>query len=74
MARREDMTPEDRAERNRKNRAARNKYNEKAYEKVMIRIRTDGSDEVSAEAIKAAASRDGMSVNAWILDAIRDKL
>lgn len=64
----------DKAARNRSNAASRNRYNAKAYQPVTFRIRQDGSDGITAETIKAAAEAAGMSVNAWIIEAIRDKL
>ncbi len=67
-------TPEDKARRNRQNAASRARYEAKAYEKVTIRIRKDGADELTADQIRAAAEAAGQSVNQWILDAIRDKI
>ena len=64
----------DKAERNRQNAASRARYEAKAYSKLMLRIRQDGSDGMIKDDISRAAERDGLSVNAWILDAIRDKL
>ena len=71
---RSEMTAEQRAARNRSNAASRERYNAATYDKLTIRVRRDGGDGTTAEAIKAAAARDGMSVNAWIIEAIRDKL
>ncbi len=64
----------DKAERNRQNAASRARYEAKAYSKLMLRIRQDGSDGMTKEDITRAAERDGLSVNAWILEAIRDKM
>lgn len=64
----------DRAARNRSNAASRNRYNAKAYQAITFRLHQDGSDGITADAIKAAAEAAGMSVNAWIIEAIRDKL
>ena len=64
----------DKSERNRQNAASRARYEAKAYSKLMLRIRQDGSDGMIKDDISRAAERDGLSVNAWILDAIRDKL
>ena len=50
------------------------RYERKAYNKILLRVRQDGGDGVTAEQIKAAAEAAGQSVNAWILDAIREKL
>lgn len=64
----------DRTERNRRTAPARNAYNYKTFTAVTFRIRQDGSDGMTKEDITRAAERDGLSVNAWLLDAIRDKL
>ena len=64
----------DRTERNRRVAATRNKYNARTYENITFRARVDGSDGVSRDAIKAAADAFGLSVNAWIIEAIKDKL
>lgn len=64
----------DRTERNRRVAETRNKYNARTYDNITFRVKLDGSDGVSREAIKAAADAGGQSVNAWLLDAIRDKL
>jgi predicted HicB family RNase H-like nuclease len=62
------------AERNAINRDARNKYNAGAYDKVTFRLRRDGSDGVSADAIRQAAAAEGMTLNAWILELIKDNI
>ena len=54
--------------------AVRTRYNSKTYDTVSFRIHRDGSDEISREQIQAAAAAQGMSVNAWIIEALRDKL
>lgn len=43
-------------------------------ERVVFRIHKDGSDGVTKDQIRHAAEQCGQSVNAWILDAIRDKI
>lgn len=43
-------------------------------DKITIKLNRGSGKDPSKEAIKAAAARDGMSVNAWIIEAIRDKL
>lgn len=48
------------------------KWEQENNEKITIKLRK-GSD-LSKAAIQAAAQRDGQSVNAWIIDAIRDKI
>ena len=69
-----DLTPEERRRRNRSNAASINRYNAANYEKLTVRVRKDGGDGITLEQLKAAAERDGQSVNAWVLDAIRDKI
>lgn len=64
----------ERTERNRRVADTRNKYNARTYDNITFRVKLDGSDGVSREAIKAAADAGGQSVNAWIIEAIRDKL
>ena len=50
------------------------RYNSKTYDTVSFRIHRDGSDNISRERIQAAAAAQGLSVNAWILEALRDRL
>ena len=64
----------DRTERNRRVADTRNKYNARTYDNITFRVKLDGSDGVSRDAIKAAADAGGQSVNQWIIEAIRDKL
>ena len=65
----------ERTERNRRVADTRNKYNARTYDNITFRVKLDGSDGVSREAIKAAAdAAGGQSVNAWIIEAIKDKL
>lgn len=66
--------PASKAERNRQNAASRNRYRAKAYDLISFRVRRDSEDGVDREAIKQAAEAAGMSVNAWIIQAIKDKL
>ena len=49
------------------------RYHEK-LERVVIRVHKDGTDGFTKAQLEAAAQRDGQSVNAWVLDAIRDKI
>lgn len=49
------------------------KYEQKAYQNIRLRVRKDDLD-LSLDKIKAAADESGKSVNAFILDAIRDKI
>ena len=69
-----ELTPEAKQRRNRQNAASRARYERTAYTKMTFRIRTDGSDGLAPEQIKHAADQAGLSVNAWILEALRDKL
>ncbi len=64
----------DRTERNRRTAPARNAHNRMVYSNITFRVHKDGSDGMIKDDISKAAERDGLSVNAWILDAIRDKL
>ena len=64
----------DRTERNRRVADTRNKYNARTYDNITFRVKLDGSDGVSRDAIKAAADAEGQSVNQWIIEAIKDKL
>lgn len=64
----------ERTERNRRAAPTRNAYNVKTYDNITFRVKLDGSDYVTRETIKAAAEASGQSVNAWIIEAIKDKL
>ncbi len=64
----------DRTERNRRTAPARNLYNAKTYDNITFRIRLDGSDGISRDQIKARAAAAGISVNQWIIEAIKDKI
>ena len=64
----------DRTERNRRTAPARNAYNYKTFTAVTFRIRQDGSDGMIKEDLWRAAEDAGMSVNAFVLEAIRDKM
>lgn len=52
---------------------ANTKYEKKAYQNIRLRVRQDDPD-LSLEKIKAAADYCGQSVNAFILDAIKDRM
>ncbi|MET0017131.1 hypothetical protein [Oscillibacter sp.] len=43
-------------------------------ERVVFRLHKDGTDGLTKEQIEAAAQASGQSINAWIIDAIKDKL
>lgn len=54
--------------------AVKTAYNKKTYQAITFRIKRDGADGFTKEQMEAAADASGMSINAWILDAIRDKI
>ena len=54
-------------------RAGNMRYHEK-LERVVYRLHKDGSDGFTKDQVEAAAAAAGQSVNAWIIEAIRDKL
>ena len=64
----------DRTERNRRTAPARNLYNAKTYDNITFRVRLDGSDGISRDQIKARAAAAVISVNQWIIEAIKDKI
>ena len=64
----------DRTERIRRTAPARNLYNAKTYDNITFRVRLDGSDGISRDQIKARAAAAGISVNQWIIEAIKDKI
>lgn len=68
------MMPASKAERNRQNAASRARYEAKAYRKYLVRVRTDGAGGFTPAELEQAAEAAGMSVNAWIIQAIKDKL
>lgn len=43
-------------------------------DRVVFRLHKDGTDGITKDQIDAAAKASGQSVNAWIIDAIKDKL
>ena len=51
---------------------ASNKYNQNNYDSITIRTRKDG--DASRAAINTAAAAAGMSLNAFIVEAIREKI
>ena len=69
-----ELSAEQKARRNRQNAASRGRYEAKTYDKTYLRIRKDGTDGATLDQIRAAAAAAGQSVNAWIIEAIRDKL
>lgn len=64
----------DKATRNRQNRPSVERYQAKAYRKYTFRVRTDGAAGFTPEQMEKAADAAGQSVNAWIIEAIREKL
>ena len=61
-------------ERNKSNRPSVNRYNAKTYVSITFRVKKDGSDGFTADDLRNAAERDGMSLNAWIIDLIRENI
>ena len=51
---------------------AHTKYESKAYDKVLLRLRKD--TEPTRETITQKAEAAGMSLNAYIVEAIREKI
>jgi len=51
---------------------ASGKWESKAYDKILLRIRKD--TEPTRETITAAATAAGMSLNAYIMQAIQEKM
>ena len=56
---------------NRQNAASRARYEAKAYDKLMLRLRKDG---LSADHVRVCADAAGESVNAYIVRAIRERM
>ena len=69
-----ELSKEAKQRRNRQNAASRARYEKAAYKKYSLRIRSDGGDGFTPDQLEATAAANGQSVNAWLLDAIRDKL
>lgn len=55
---------------------ANQKYDQKAYDKIIVRIHKDRLDDsgLSRESIQKAAEDAGMSVNGFILQAVAEKM
>jgi len=53
-------------------RKATNKYNKKAYETILLRLRRDGA--INRDSITEAAAAAGLSVNEFITEAIKEKM
>ena len=56
-----------------KKKASNAKWNKTNRTQIIVYFYTSKDDPTKAE-IAAAAAREGMSVNAWIVEAIKDKL
>lgn len=56
---------------NRQNAASRARYEAKAYDKLMLRLRKDS---LSADHVRTCADAAGESVNAYIVRAIRERM
>ena len=69
-----ELSKEAKQRRNRQTAASRARYEKAAYKKYSLRIRVDGGDGFTPEQLEATADACGMSINAWILEAIRDKI
>ena len=54
-------------------RAGNARYHEK-LDRIVFRLHKDGSDGVTKEQIEAAAEAFGMSVNQWLIDAVKHEL
>ena len=61
----------DKKTRNKQNAASRARYEAKAYDKFSLRLR---KDDLSVEAVRAAADAAGESMNAYIVRAIRERM
>jgi hypothetical protein len=54
---------------------ATTKYESKAYDKILIRIRKENDPSgLSRESIQQAADKDGKSLNGYILQAVKEKM
>lgn len=55
---------------------ATTKYENKVYDKILLRIRKDRPDPsgLSRDSIQAAADAEGKSINAYILEAVKEKM
>ena len=51
---------------------ATTRYESKAYDKITLRLRKDG--DLTRETISKAAEKSGLSINAFILDAVKSKM
>lgn len=51
---------------------ANTKYIAKTYDRIMVKLRKDG--DLRSDDIKAAAAAEGLSLNAYVVQAIREKM
>jgi len=51
---------------------ATQKYIHNSYDQISIRVRKDG--DITRDTMQAAADQEGLSLNAYILEAIREKI
>lgn len=64
----------DKATRNRQNAPSRARYEAKSYRKYTIRVRHDAADGLSPDDLESAASAANQSVNAYINQAIQERI
>ena len=64
----------EKAARNKQNAPSRARYEAKAYRKYTIRVRQDGADGFSPDQLEQAARSAGLSVNAYIVDCIKNSI
>lgn len=64
----------DKTTRNRQNAPSRARYEAKAYRKYTIRVRQDAADGFTPEDMERAAAAAGQSVNAYINQAIQERI
>lgn len=53
---------------------ANTRFEHKAYSKITVRLRKDGQNGITRETVQAAADAVGMSVNEYIIEAVREKI
>ena len=51
---------------------ATTRFEHKAYDKITVRLRKDG--EITRADVQAAADQDGKSLNAYIIDCIKQRI
>ena len=66
--------PVDKAARNRQNAPSRARYEEKAYRKYTIRVRQGAAGGFTPEDMETAAAAANQSVNAYIIQAIQERI